>query len=197
MTAPGQGTPRPLHPHRGQVIEHQRTLLEVPRRQTPLDPLLAFQEPVHGAVEVVLVQPGIEDLAQGAHRRGLGQAPGRGQLRGGLQDPGCDHGQHLVASRRGPGIDELLQAELLACPQHRGDVTVGQGADDVEGVLEAGHRGASLEQDAQSLDESGRPAGEVGEGALLDLAALAIGLAEQDGGRGGAIGHGFDVHGYE
>ena len=75
-------------------------------------------------------------------------------------------------------------------------MTVRQGADDVEGVPEAGHRGAPLEQDAQSLDESGRPAGEVGEGALLDLAALAIGLAEQDGGRGGAVGHGFDVHGY-
>ena len=32
--------------------------------------------------------------------------------------------------------------------------------------------------------------------ALLDLAGLAIGLAEQDGGRGGSVGDGFDVHGY-
>ena len=75
-------------------------------------------------------------------------------------------------------------------------MATGQGADDVEGFIEARHRGAALEQDADSLDESGWSAGEVGEGALLDLAGLAIGLAEQDGGRGGSVGDGFDVHGY-
>jgi len=71
-----------------------------------------------------------------------------------------------------------------------------KGADDVEGVLEAWHRGASLEQASQSFDQSRRPVCEVGESALPDFAAFAIGLAQQDGGRGGAVGDGFDVHGY-
>src|SRR5437016_1475139 len=36
----------------------------------------------------------------------------------------------------------------------------------------------------------------VGEGASLDFAVLAIGFAEKDGGRGVAIGDGSDVHAY-
>jgi hypothetical protein len=38
--------------------------------------------------------------------------------------------------------------------------------------------------------------GEVGEGAVADLAAETEGLAEEDGGRGVAVGHGGDVHVY-
>ena len=99
ITAFGQRTRSSLHPHRSQVTEDQAALIEVPLGQTPLDPLLALQEPVHGAIEVVLVELWIEDLAKGAHRRGLDQPPCRGELRGGLQDASHDHGQHLVPSR--------------------------------------------------------------------------------------------------
>ena len=38
--------------------------------------------------------------------------------------------------------------------------------------------------------------GEIGEGAFLDLAVLAIGLAEQGSGRRIAVGDCFDIHGY-
>jgi len=38
--------------------------------------------------------------------------------------------------------------------------------------------------------------GEIGEGAVEDLAVLTEGLAEEDGGRGVAIGDGGDVHAY-
>ena len=48
----------------------------------------------------------------------------------------------------------------------------------------------------EGLDAGGVPVGEIGEGALVDLAVLAEGLAEEDGGRGGAVGDGLDVHGY-
>ena len=52
---------------------------------------------------------------------------------------------------------------------------------------------AALEQDTQTFDEAVGPLGEVGEGAFLDLAVLAVGLAEQDGWGRGAVGDGLDV----
>ncbi len=175
MTPFGQGTP--LHPHRSQ--EHQAALFEVPLCQGPLDPLLTLQEP--GAVEGVLVQLRIEDLAQGADRCGLGQPLCRGQLRGGLEDACRDHGQDLIALMRGLRVDQPVETDLLQGSQHCGHMPMGKGADDVEGVVEMSDCGSSLEEDAQSLDESGGPLGEVGDGALLDLSVFAIGLAEQDG----------------
>ena len=47
-----------------------------------------------------------------------------------------------------------------------------------------------------ALDHHGRPLRQVGEGAFTDLAGLAIGFAQQDGGRGVSVGDGLDVHGY-
>jgi hypothetical protein len=38
--------------------------------------------------------------------------------------------------------------------------------------------------------------GEIGEGAFSDFAVLSEGFAEEDGGGGGAVGDGLDVHGY-
>ena len=81
--------------------------------------------------------------------------------------------------------------------QDGGDVAVGPGAEDGEGVSEGGERDAALEQDAEPPDQIVGPFGQVGEGALLDLAVLAEGLAEQDGGWGVPVGHAFDVHGYD
>ena len=37
---------------------------------------------------------------------------------------------------------------------------------------------------------------EVGQGACFDLAVFTVGFAEEDGGRGVAIGHGGHVHAY-
>ena len=55
-------------------------------------------------------------------------------------------------------------------------MTVGKRADDVEGIVEVSDRGSSLEQDAQSLDENGRPLGEVGDGVFSDPAVLSISI---------------------
>src|SRR6201993_4649383 len=54
---------------------------------------------------------------------------------------------------------------------------------------------AALEQGAQSFDDLGRPIGQVGDGALLDLAGVAIALAQQDRGRRVSVGDRFDIHG--
>ena len=59
-------------------------------------------------------------------------------------------------------------------------MTVRLGTDNVEGILEVGDGGALLEQDASALDQVGMPFGKVGKGAFLDLALVAVGLAQED-----------------
>jgi hypothetical protein len=54
---------------------------------------------------------------------------------------------------------------------------------------------SALEQRAQAFDDLGRPLGQVGDGALPDLAAVAIALPQQDRGRRVPVGYGFDIHG--
>src|SRR4051812_1987375 len=54
--------------------------------------------------------------------------------------------------------------------------------------------GSALEKGLEALEEFGRPVGEVEEGALLDLPALAVGLAQQDGRGRAAVGDDLDVH---
>jgi hypothetical protein len=56
--------------------------------------------------------------------------------------------------------------------------------------------GLALEDAAEGEDLGGGPIREVGESALDDLAVAAGALAEEDGGRGVAVGDGFHVHGY-
>jgi hypothetical protein len=57
--------------------------------------------------------------------------------------------------------------------------------------------GLALEDAAEGEDLGGGPIREVGESALDDLAVKAGALAEEDGGRGVAVGDGFHVHGYK
>jgi hypothetical protein len=74
-------------------------------------------------------------------------------------------------------------------------MTMRQGADDGNGILVLGNNGAAFEQCLEADDPLVRPVGEVQERALLDLASLAVALAQQDGRGRGAIGDGFDIHG--
>src|SRR5215469_15070443 len=75
-------------------------------------------------------------------------------------------------------------------------MAVGQRTFDDDCILAWRQCGAALEQGAQALDELRGPVTEVEQGALLDLAVDAIALAQQNGGRGIAVGNGLDVHGY-
>jgi hypothetical protein len=72
-------------------------------------------------------------------------------------------------------------------------MAVGQGAFDPEGV--GGEEGFTPEEASEEIDLGGGPMGEVGEGAFDDAIALAGARAEEDGGRGVAVGDGLDVHG--
>ena len=73
-------------------------------------------------------------------------------------------------------------------------MAVGAGADDGEGLVGT-DEGLVLEQLAESFDLSGGPRGEVGDGALADLVALAPALAEEDGRGRAAVGDDIHIHG--
>jgi hypothetical protein len=72
-------------------------------------------------------------------------------------------------------------------------VAVGLAALDFEMVLERDGRSVStFEEQPQSRDDLRLPVGDVGQGAFLDLAVLAVGFAHKNGGRRVAIGDDVD-----
>ena len=180
----------------GQVVEHQRVFLQVPLGQTLLDGRLLPHEPVHGGVELMLVdgaEP--EHLAQGGDGAFGRQGAGGGQLGLRIDDAGDDQGEDEVTDAAGVSGDQRVQSELLEGAEHGGDVAVGQAADAGEGVFRVDEP-LTAEDAAQHLDGVARQLGEVGEGALLDSSAVAVGLAQEHGWGRGAIGHAVDIHGY-
>jgi hypothetical protein len=82
------------------------------------------------------------------------------------------------------GIGDLLEDEQEAEDETEGGVRGGE-------VIEVAAEGA-----LEGLDVGGGPMGEIGEGAGMELAILAEAFAEEDGGWGGAIGDGGDIHVY-
>ena len=70
-----------------------------------------------------------------------------------------------------------------------------QRTDDGEGLPVRGDDGAAFEQHLETGNSLARPVGQVQQGALLDLAAIAVALAQQDGGGRVPVGDRFDVHG--
>ena len=186
-----------LDPRCRQVVEHQRAVAQVASGQTLLDGALALEQPVHGGVELVFVDAlDAEHLGQGV-ARGVGGEPAcGGELGAWGEDARDDEGDRAFAFGRGGGGQRAVEAQLAQRSEHGGDVAVGARAGDIEGGGEVGDGGAAFEQDSQSFDHHGRPLRQVGQGAFTHLAGLAIGFAQQDGGRGVSVGDGLDVHGY-
>jgi hypothetical protein len=94
--------------------------------------------------------------------------------------------------------EDAVEPDLAERSEDGGDMAVGQRAADGEDLRGGRGRddGPALEEGLEALEEFGRPVGEVEEGALLDLSALAVGLAQQDGRGRAAVGNDLDVHGY-
>jgi hypothetical protein len=94
-------------------------------------------------------------------------------------------------------IDEGVEMQFLESAEDSGDMAVRAGADDVESLRERGADGSGAFQDgAEGVELSGRPMGNVGEGTVADFAVKPKGLAEENGGRGVAVGDGGYVHAY-
>ena len=106
---------------------------------------------------------------------------------------GASNGDQRAFAAEG-SREQLLQPEVTQGAKHRSDVAVREGADDLKGLL-GGHQGLAFEHLAQHRDLRGRPVGEIGQGALVNLVAFPNRLAQQDGGGGVAVGDGVHIHG--
>ena len=105
---------------------------------------------------------------------------GVGQLGAGEEQAFGDHGDDQVASSRGLGGDEVVEAELADHGQDGLDMAVRERAGDAEG-LGGGDEGLALEGAFDEVDEVIGEMGEVAEGLMGDGLSLADGPSEQMG----------------
>src|SRR5580658_3358059 len=180
-----------LQPRAGQVEQRRLRRVDrrgqVPGREPGLDGVLPVHEPVHGGVDVI--GGGVRDAEVGA-QRGIGPPGQGGQLGGRGDDPGDDQGQGQVpvAAR---GAEQGGQAELPGHGVDGGGVAVRQGPGD-------GDRGGggdhllAFEAGVDQVDDMVWEGGEVGDGLVLDLAAVAVGAAQV--GRGVVLAAALLVH---
>src|SRR6202521_6092970 len=109
--------------------------------------------------------------------------------------PAGHHLWRLSAGAVALWAEQPIEADLARGAEGRVDMTMRQRADDGNGIPVLGNDGAAFEQCLEPGDPLVRPVGEVQQGTLLDLAGLAIALAQQNGRGRVAIGDGFDIHG--
>jgi len=147
----------------------------VPLGQGRLDFGLLLQEPVHGRIELVLVGIGHAQLA--SQRVGVEAAYG-GQLGGRLQNPADDHRRRQLPLPACSGGDQPLHPQLAELTQHRQHIAVGQGTDDLKAVCQRPDLLAAKDG-THGIHGRRRQLGEVGQSPVLDLAAFAVGLADQ------------------
>jgi hypothetical protein len=53
---------------------------------------------------------------------------------GGIKNASDDHGEHQIALRTGQGVEDSVELEITEGTEHGGDMTMGAGASDEEGV---------------------------------------------------------------
>ena len=175
----------------GDIEEHPRPLVQVAFGQLLLDAPLAFEQPVQRGVQAVLV--GFGNLQRPGQRGALPSADG-GELRAGRKQALGYHGQHQALFGAGPGAEQFGDAQLLDRAEDELDVAVGQGTLDSEG-LPLGDELHAAQRQGEGFDGLPRAGGEVGDGALEDLAALAARFAQEDGRGRIPIGDDVDEHG--
>src|SRR6266704_2225207 len=141
--------------------------------ESVFDFLLAQEQPIQGVIELGFLDGGIQ-TEQGSQRGGSGV---------GMKAAG------------GSEFGGRFEKEAAKGTESGSDVAVRSGAENQESVGGGDERFA-FENTAEGDDLSGGPRGEIGEGVFDNLCALAAALAEEDGGRGVAVGDGLDVHGY-
>jgi len=165
--------------------------------ESVFDFLLAQEQPIQGVIELGFLDGGIQ-TEQGSQRGGSGvgmKAAGGSEFGGRFEDAGDDHGDDEVALGATGTREDGFEKEAAKGTESGSDVAVRSGAENQESVGGGDERFA-FENTAEGDDLSGGPRGEIGEGVFDNLCALAEALAEEDGGRGVAVGDGLDVHGY-
>jgi hypothetical protein len=149
----------------------------VAAREPVLNPLLAHGEPVQRTVEVVLV--GVLDRQLRGQRRAR-KRPRHRELRPRTQQPLHHHRQHQVPLARGLAVDQAHKLEPPGEREQRLDVAGRQRTLDLERLVPL-DVALAAQKASDQLDQRGRQVRQVGERLLLDLAALAIGAAQELG----------------
>ena len=155
--------------------------------QALFDTALAANQPIHGGVQLVLVD-GLQGqhLAEGGDGALGVQAASGGELGAGVDDASDDHGDDQGAHAAGGARDEGMQAELLEGAEDGGDMAVGEAAPAGEGGFGI-DQGLALESSADEIDDVVWEMGDVAESFVLDLAVEAEGSAEEMGAVGFSV----------
>ena len=93
------------------------------------------------------------------------------------------------------GGEDGIQAEFANAGEDGLDVAVGESFLRAEQILRRDQRLIAQEA-AESFDFLFGPMGEISQGALVGFAAFPVAFAEEDGGRGVAVGDGCYIHVY-
>jgi hypothetical protein len=159
-----------------------------------LDLGLRLAKEVERGVKLVLIHsPEFKRRPQRMSRGRLAQLPSRRELGRRLDHPRHDHSQRKLRKPRWRARQKLVETELFGHAEHGGHVTVRKRALDPKRVPRDKGR-LAFQHAAKRLYLGVRPTREIGERARLHLAAVAIALAQQNGGRGGSVGNPCHVH---
>jgi len=163
--------------------------------QAFFDLSLPGHQPIHGSVEVIFVSHAKpQHLPQTTPAGFLTKTSGRGKLRAWINDSchnQCQCQRLLSASF---AADDLIDSQSAQETQDCSHMAVGLTSNYIERLFKFTDYYTSLEQLAQSLNNMRGPLGQIGQGALFDLRAFAIGFAKQDGRRRITVGNAFDIH---
>ena len=179
---------------RGDVVEHQRAVGEMPPGQRPLDRRLRLAEPVERAVHLLgrhslEAQHGAERVA----RRGRVEGTGGGQLGRRLEHPRHDQRQGQLAPALAAARQQPVQSDPPRRAERREHMAVGQRAQDLQ-PLTRRHQRIPTQHCAQQRDPLSRPVGQILQGPVPDLAAITPALPQQNGGPRATVGDDSDVH---
>ena len=152
-------------------------------RQLLLDVFLAADQPIQGGVHAI--EGGLVN-AEFLRQRRAAPLTCAGQLGTGSKQTLGDQGQDQVTLPGGLRGQQRIDAEFAHRAENGFDMAMrvgGQSAKSLRGRDES----FSLEGSADDLNEAQRQMGKVTEGTVLDLAFVAVGLAQQKAGVGLAL----------
>jgi hypothetical protein len=179
----------------GDIVEQQRAILQMAAGQCGFDERLLTAQPVERGIDLLggdTAEP--QHLAQRMGGGGGVQHPRGRQLGRRLEQARNDQGQRQIPpALRRPARQHGVERDAARSAERGQHVAVRQRADDFH-RLGGGQQFVAAQHGAELLNALGGPAGQVGEGAVLGLAGLAITLPQQDGGWGASVGDDGHIH---
>ena len=163
-----------LHPRGRQVKQRHPALSQVAAGQLSLDGVLPGGQPVHRRIDLIGGRPGHPQVAAQGH---VVPPADRGQLGGRPGHPGDDQRIRQVPLRAGRP-QQRREPQLAGHRADRGHVPVLQRALHLQAGVRVDQDLAGQRQ-PDRLDRRLRQVRQVGQGLLADLAALAVGTAQQ------------------